>query len=116
MIVVRPAPTAIAALAVAASLTGVRSAQAPPPGVPPVRIDVLVEQDGRAVTDLTQADFEVLEDNVPQPLSSFELIRPPSDAPASGGASIAGIGPAGRDARRFVLFLDTLHARPQGTS
>ncbi|MEZ5294107.1 MAG: VWA domain-containing protein [Vicinamibacterales bacterium] len=74
-----------------------------------MRLDVLVEQDGRAVTDLTQADFEVLEDNVPQPLSSFELIRPVSDAAAPGGAAPA---PA-RDARRFVLFLDTLHARRQ---
>ena len=40
-------------------------------------------QDGAPVTDLTAQDFEVLEDNVPQRVESFELIKPRPAGPQS---------------------------------
>src|SRR5438046_1752186 len=64
-------------------------AQQPPPDQPPpaqptfraginyVRVDVIVTQnkDGSPVADLTQTDFDVLEDNKPQKIETFKLIK-----------------------------------------
>ena len=62
----------------------------PPPGQPRfraganlVRVDAYVTLDGVAVKDLTAQDFEVLEDNVPQRVESFQLVQPRGQAPAN---------------------------------
>ena len=73
------------------------------PTLPPVRaelvqLDVVVTgRDGRPVADLTSADFQVLEDGRPQPLSHFavearpglreETVVPPAPAPAPAPAT-----------------------------
>jgi VWFA-related protein len=88
-------------------------------GINFVRVDVTVT-DGKAqpVTDLTQADFEVLEDGKPQAIEQFRLIRVdgnvrPGD-PAPG--EIRNRDDEERelsrdDVRVFVLFLDDYHVR-----
>ena len=79
-----------------------------------VRLDAYVTADGVPVTDLTLADFEVLEDNVPQRVETFELIRPrepgpqterrePNTAAESREMALA------PEARLFVLFFDVWH-------
>jgi hypothetical protein len=40
-----------------------------------VRVDIYPTADGRPVTDLAAADFEVLEDGVPQQIETFEFVR-----------------------------------------
>jgi VWFA-related protein len=86
-----------------------------------VRLDVYVSLDGVAVTDLTAADFEVLEDNAPQEVSAFELIRARAAGTAPTGAEPSSVAEmrsrlAQPDARAFVLFLDTLHVQLEGSS
>jgi hypothetical protein len=45
-------------------------------GVNFVRVDVIVHDGkGQPITDLTQADFEVLEDGRPQAIEQFRLVR-----------------------------------------
>ena len=85
-----------------------------------VRLDVYVSKDGAAVTDLTAQDFEVLEDNVPQTVSSFELVRarrPQPDAARIEPSTVAAMREraARPDARVFVLFLDTPHVQLSGS-
>jgi len=85
-----------------------------------VRLDVYASVNGVAVTDLTAADFEVLEDNAPQAVSSFEFVT------ARGAVAEAArvesnttdemrSRAARPDARAFVLFLDTLHVQLEGS-
>jgi VWFA-related protein len=86
-----------------------------------VRVDAIVTKDGQAVRDLTQADFEVLEDGAPQKLASFErvditetrLTRPPGREPATAAEARA----AAEDprARVFVVFLDRYHTGIAGS-
>jgi VWFA-related protein len=85
-----------------------------------VRLDVYVARDGVAVTDLTADDFEVLEDNVPQQVTSFELIRARGPAPDSTRVEPATVAETRAriqqpDTRLFVLFLDTLHVQVDGS-
>src|SRR5262245_20601552 len=86
----RAAVTVLLALAVMQSPSAQQQQQQRPPAEPAaapqqptfraginfVRVDVIVT-DGKAqpVTDLTQADFEVLEDGKPQAIEQFRLIR-----------------------------------------
>jgi VWFA-related protein len=79
-----------------------------------VRVDVFPTAKGAPVTDLTSADFEVLEDKVPQTIASFEHVvvrgRMP-DAQMQEPRTVA----ESRDAvangrgRVFVVFLDSFH-------
>jgi VWFA-related protein len=102
------------------------SAQAPAPPPAPqgptfrtdasyVLTDVFVTADGKPVTDLTEADFEVREDGVVQTIRSFEAIttaRQPSVAPSRRDPSTVAESNAmiGDPRRRvFVVFLDTYH-------
>jgi len=86
---------ALSAVCVSGSI---RAAQAPPaaPLDPTlVRLDVYPTSSGLPVTDLLASDVEVVEDDVPQKIESFEHVMLGPDQP-----------PGGR-ARTFVVFLDT---------
>jgi len=79
-----------------------------------VRVDVFPTLDGQPISDLKQADFEVLEDGVPQTIQTFEhvVVRGPGpDAfrrePTSVNESREMVE-SGR-ARLIVIFLDTYH-------
>ena len=98
-------------------------AQQPPPvfraGVNFVRVDVIVNDNkGEPVTNLTQADFEVLEDGKPQSIEQFRLIRVdgnprPGDPPPRELRNRIDeeIEISKDDVRLFVLFLDDYHVR-----
>ena len=115
------AAAAFAALAGAALLA---AGQAQEPrfrgGTNLVRLDVYVSVDGTAVTDLTADDFEVLEDNAPQQVTSFELVRARGVVPESARVEPNTVAEARAraaqpDTRLFVLFLDTLHVQLEGS-
>ena len=85
-----------------------------------VRVDAYITEDGRAVTDLTADDFEILEDNAPQTVEQFELIEPRPPGPESDrvepntvreAAALA----ADPRARLFVLFMDVWHVQLAGS-
>src|SRR5438105_12144737 len=70
-------------------------ASAPPPqtfrsGANLVEVDARVFKDGRFVTDLGPADFEVIEDGVRQKIESVILVGTPS----AGGAPSAPLAPS----------------------
>ena len=70
--------------------------------------------DGKPVTDLTQADFEVKEDGVVQAIRSFEAIvhtPQPVGMPRRNPSTVAESNAMIADPRRrvFVVFLDTFH-------
>ena len=80
-----------------------------------VRVDVFpTTRDGAAVTDLTAADFELVEDKAPQKIEQFErvVIRTPGSGegrpePNTVAESLKAIQDP--RARVFVLFLDPKH-------
>jgi VWFA-related protein len=89
-------------------------------GVDLVEIAVLVrDRDGRAVPDLTAADFEVLEDGVAQTISAFEHVSLPIAAPASAIEATVPADVASNErleqARIFVLVLDAVHVDSRRT-
>lgn len=98
-------------------------AQQPSPtfraGVNFVRVDVIVNDNkGEPITNLTQADFEVLEDGKPQSIEQFRLIRVdgnprPGDPPPRELRNRIDeeIEISKDDVRLFVLFLDDYHVR-----
>jgi VWFA-related protein len=79
-----------------------------------VTVDVYPTLNGRILTDLTEADFEVLEDGKPQKIESFELVQV---AAATAEANLRDPNTLGEmrnrladpRARVFVLYLDTYH-------
>jgi VWFA-related protein len=85
-----------------------------------VRVDVFPTRDGMPITDLAAADFELLEDRVPQRIEQFErvVIRAAGvDAGRREPNTVAESQQAIKDPRTrvFVLFLDPSHVE-QGTS
>jgi VWFA-related protein len=78
-----------------------------------VLTDVFVTADGKPVTDLTAADFEVREDGVVQTIRSFEAIRhdlrPAVGVARRNPSSVAESEAMAADPRRrvFVVYLDT---------
>jgi VWFA-related protein len=85
-----------------------------------VRVDVFPTHDGVPVTDLTAADFEVVEDKAPQRIEQFEHIVIRAAGVGEGRRepnSVAESRQAIQDprARVFVLFLDPAHVEG-GTS
>jgi VWFA-related protein len=85
-----------------------------------VRVDAYVMADGVAVTDLTVKEFEVLEDNVPQRVESFQLVQPRGAAPVSElrePNTVAESREMAKDpnARVFVLFMDFWHVQIEGS-
>ncbi len=136
------------ALAAALGATGPRGsalAQQPatppaavPPAAPPedvqlprfrggtnlVRLDAYVSADGAAVTDLTADDFEVFEDDKPQKVEGFELVR--ARGPGASTDTVSSPNPnstqeqreAAQDpsARVFVIFVDHWHVGLGGSA
>jgi VWFA-related protein len=99
-----------------------QQAQPPPTfraGVNVVRVDVIVTgRDGRAVEDLTQADFDVTEDGKPQTIEMFRLVKidgqpkPGDPAPRQIRTESDEESEAGRDdVRLFAIFFDDYHVR-----
>jgi VWFA-related protein len=88
-------------------------------GINFVRVDVIVNDGkGQPVTNLTQADFEVLEDGKPQAIEQFRLIRVdgnprPGDPPPRELRNRIDeeIEISRDDVRVFVFFFDDYHVR-----
>ena len=88
-------------------------------GVNFVRVDVMVHDGkGQPITDLKQADFEVLEDGRPQTIEQFRLIRVdgnprPGDPPPRELRNRIDeeLEISRDDVRLFVFFLDDYHVR-----
>src|SRR5688500_5936875 len=117
-------------LAVAVAVT-----QAPPPQPQPqqpqppprfraetnlVRVDAHATKDGVPVGDLTEADFEIYEDNTPQKIESFEHIVVRTGGPPelrSEPISVTAANALAADPRRrvFVMYLDHNHVRVEGS-
>ena len=73
-------------IAVALAVTGVTGQEQLPrfrAGANLVRVDAYVSKDGVALTDLTQDDFLVFEDDKVQPIESFDLIAARAPNPQS---------------------------------
>jgi VWFA-related protein len=103
---------------------GQQGQQAQPPqqptfraGVRLVRVDVTVIGNGdKGVPDLTAADFEVAEDNVPQKVETVQFVRLSGRPGASDETNLeirsrdhAAAEAAREDIRLFVIFLDDYH-------
>ncbi len=88
-------------------------------GINFVRVDVIVtDKKGQQVTDLKQSDFEVTEDNKPQSIEQFRLIRvdgnpKPGEPPPRQIRNVedAEVELAKDDVRVFVIFFDDYHVR-----
>jgi len=103
--------------------------QAPSPQPPPptfrteanyVRVDAYPTHDDQPVTDLTQADFEILEGGVPQKIEQFErvVVRGgiPQDLRREPNSVEEGRQAAQNPrARVFVVFLDINHVSIEGS-
>jgi VWFA-related protein len=85
-----------------------------------VRVDVYPTADGKPVQGLTAADFDVLEDGVPQKIETFEHVVVRGNLPQEArrepntireGRSMA----EDARARVFVVFLDTYHTEISGS-
>ncbi|MBP7778721.1 MAG: VWA domain-containing protein [Acidobacteria bacterium] len=132
--------TALAvSVAGAVAVVAQQSAQAPaPPAQPPaaeqaaaaeadqpvfrggvnfVRVDAIVtDRQGNPVADLTQDDFEVLEDDKPQTVETFRLVKIDSATTLQATGRLTTRqdeenAAADEDARIFVFFLDDYHVR-----
>jgi VWFA-related protein len=94
-------------------------AQQPPvfkAGTNQVRVDVTVlDRKGEPVTGLTKADFEVLEDGMPQSIETLKLVEATGAAPADDTSlpirspEHAAAEAARDDIRVFVIFWDEYH-------
>lgn len=89
-------------------------------GINFVRVDVIVsDRNGTPVGDLKQTDFEVTEDNKPQAIETFKLVRldggtlPGADGPPRAIRTDADeeLEAARDDVRLFAIFLDDYHVR-----
>ena len=82
-----------------------------------VRIDVVVlDREGKPVSGLTAADFEVSEAGKPREIVSFEpvVVRSPSPAtePAVSGSVSAPVVAVPQENRCFLIFFDDVHVGP----
>ena len=105
----------------APATVGHTQAQAPQPtfrtGVSVVNVDVVVsDRSGQPVADLTQADFEILEDGKRQDIEQFRLVqvdgraRPGAPAPrAIRSVADEDLELGSAEVRVFVIFLDDYH-------
>jgi len=90
-----------------------QASASPNPDVPPVRIDVIVtDANGRAVSNLKPADFQLLENGTARPLSAVELRTLSPDNPdTSPVVTEADEAKAARQpgTRVFAFYLDEFH-------
>jgi VWFA-related protein len=125
----------VAALAVALAATSIGSesqapAQSPPQPQTPqptfkteanyVRVDVYPTKDGVPLDDLSAADFEVLEDKVPQKVDTFQHIAIRGNIPQEARREPNSVRESramlqDSNARLFVLFLDVYHVEVEGS-
>ncbi len=107
-------------------LSASMAAQGPQPlprfrgGANLVRVDAYVTQNGAPVVDLRSEDFEVLEDEAPQRVETFELIVPRGPAPQAARVEPNTVAESrvmatDADARVFVLFMDVWHVQIAGS-
>ncbi len=86
-------------------------------GINFVRVDVIAtDKQGNPVTDLTQDDFEVLEDNKRQAVETFRLVKVESQQLIEAVSPIRSRNDeenaaANENSRIFVFFLDDYHVR-----
>ena len=117
--------TIVVAVACAAAAYVASSAQQQPPPtfrteVNYVRVDAYPTKDGAPVADLTQADFDVLENGVPQRIEQFERVVIRGNIPQDlrrEPSSVEQSRQAAQDprARVFVVFLDVGHVDVAGS-
>lgn len=112
-------------LAVSAIVAAVPAVQAQEPrprfraGANLVSVDAYFSKDGSAVADLQPGDIEILEDERPQTIESFRLVRAARQGSAAskptrpGGAAETQAPP---ESRVFVVFLDQWHVSFDGSS
>lgn len=86
-----------------------------------VAVDAYVSRDGVPVTDLRAEDLEVLEDDRPQQIENFRLIRARGTGgvttrPEPLGSVAQRDAAADPDSRLFVLFLDQWHVSLGGSA
>ncbi|HVO09297.1 MAG TPA: VWA domain-containing protein [Vicinamibacteria bacterium] len=93
--------------------------QAPtfPAQVEQVVVDLVVtDKKGNAVRGLRQEDMTVLEDGVPQQVTSFEAVTLPEAPPAASNAPLPRVSintdPAEQRGRTFVIVFDDTHLTP----
>jgi VWFA-related protein len=127
----RALPTLRVALAIAATVVAAASAQQPQPprqSEPPpvtfraeanfIEVDAFVtDQSGVVVTDLTAADFELLEDDRPQEILSFASVNLPIDRLERPLFAPRPIEPdvrtnEGGEGRIYLILLDDIHVHP----
>jgi VWFA-related protein len=107
-------------------LPALLAAQQPDPQMPRfraganlVRVDAYVSQDEVPVTDLTVADFAVYEDDKPQKVESFELIRARGAVPESQRPDVNNTRDMRQQvadaARVFTLFFDPFYTGIAGS-
>lgn len=114
------APRPIAALAASLAVVAAVAAQDQPvfrTGINTVRVDVIVtDNKGNPVSDLKLTDFEVFEDNKPQKVEMFRLVKIDTTTPGYTTRSIRSrndeeTAAADENARIFIFFLDDYHVR-----
>jgi hypothetical protein len=102
-----------------------RTVQTPAPQPPTfrteanyVRVDIYPTRDEKPVTDLTQADFEILEGGVPQKLEQFEHVAvhtTPAGMPVDPNTIAESRAQLETTRGRvFVIFLDVAHVTIAG--
>jgi VWFA-related protein len=114
--------TSVAAVAAIAAVVGpaAQDQQVFRAGINFVAVDAYPRRDGRLVEGLTAADFEVLEDGVPQAIDSFEFVRNGGQVADADRREPTSLDDANRQAadpksRVFVLYLDRNHTHVEGT-
>ena len=86
-------------------------------GINFVRVDVIAtDRQGNPITDLTQDDFEIVEDDTKQAIETFRLVRIDTTAPVETPGRLTTradeeTAAQNEDARIFVFFLDEYHVR-----
>ncbi len=86
-------------------------------GVNFVRVDVIAtDRQGNPITDLTQDDFEIVEDDTKQAIETFRLVKIDTTAPVESPGRLQTradeeAAAQNEDARIFVFFLDEYHVR-----
>ena len=82
-----------------------------------VRVDAYVSRDDVAVTDLTVDDFTVYEDDKPQQVENFELVRARAAVPEPSAATPTNARDMRQQvadaARVFTLFFDPFYVQHQ---